>query len=223
MAGPENAPTPPRLGLAAGLTARDSVTARPTDTAARPQQDRGNRVSQGTSPVPRGGFLQRSLKRELTHPQNTLTPAAVNMLEKQNHSGAVSPRVYWPIPPHSSHASGRQPEGGESVPATIFLMSTVVIPRERHAGEKTARQGGERGWRSRFCWPASRRAHRPFGPSDEPLRFWRDLAGLASISYRGAHRLRRGLDHFQAPLMNWNTHCLEQEDQFVTTGALPER
>lgn len=144
MGGPENAPTPPRLSLAAGLTARDSVTARPTDTAARPQQDRGNRVSQGTSPVPRGGFLQRSLKRELTHPQNTLTPAAVNMLEKQNHSGAVSPRVYWPIPPHSSHASGSQPEGGESVPATIFLMSTVVIPRERHAGEKTARQGGER-------------------------------------------------------------------------------
>lgn len=29
---------------------------------------------------------------------------------------------------------------GGAVPATIFLMSTVVIPRERHAGEKTARQ-----------------------------------------------------------------------------------
>lgn len=35
-----------------------------------------------------------------------------------------------------------QLDGGNSVPATIFLMSTVVIPKERHAGEKTARKVG---------------------------------------------------------------------------------
>lgn len=35
-----------------------------------------------------------------------------------------------------------QLDRGDSVPATIFLMSTVVIPKDRHAGEKTARKGG---------------------------------------------------------------------------------
>jgi len=40
-------------------------------------------------------------------------------------------------------APGSQLDGGDSVPATIFLMSTAVVPKERHAGEKTAGKVGQ--------------------------------------------------------------------------------
>lgn len=150
-----------------------------------------------------------------------------------------------------------QLDGGDSVPATIFLMSTAVIPKERHAGEKTARQVGLTKERETIsACLLLQRAHGPLGLLHKGGERWSedglglpeegipldggfpsprgingpDPAGicmgtgeqvppaLTPISCRGANHLLG----IWPTLMNWNTYCFEQEDQFLITGPLPE-
>lgn len=93
------------------------------------------------------GFLQQSLNRGLTHPQTLLPPKGGKHGLKDGTLVRFIPLfIGWSPRTARMHLGAPlpQPDRSDSVPATIFLMSTVVIPKERHAGKKTARKVGIR-------------------------------------------------------------------------------